>query len=504
MDPQLRKEVEKEIKLRREYLRRACLDSLSVFTRYFWSVIEPGQPYVHGWHIEETCRHLEAAARFELQELIINFPPRHMKSILVNVMFPAWVWAREGGASKRFLSASYSERNSIRDGIKMRTVIESEEYRSLFGIKWHLRDDQNQKLKFENTEAGFRFSTSVGGSVTGEGGDFLIVDDALNSIDAESEIIREEANTWWDIAFSTRANNPDAHCKILIMQRLHEHDLTGHLLSKQVRPEKRAHLVFPARYEVKPSLKSYSPLGVHDPRTTPGELLWPERFDAASIHQLASDLDSTGHGQSHAQLQQDPKPKSGGLFKREWWKRYDKAPSNILQTVMFVDAAQKPGITNDWSVFATWARCSNGYFLLDLWREKVETPVLEAKLKMKYVLIRPDAVVVEDKSAGSSLIQYLMRLEDPQVPVLPFDPRGDKEVRASAATPMVEAGKCYLPNQKIFGQDEHGNEIDLVEAFIAEHERFPKAAHDDMVDTTSMMVNFFAKRIPLNPRIRSL
>lgn len=386
----------------------------------------------------------------------------------------------------------------------MRTIIESPEYRSLFGPKWSLRDDQNQKLKFENSLTGFRFSTSVGGAVTGEGADFLMVDDPLNSIDAESEIIRDEANTWWDVSFSTRANNPNEHCKILIMQRLHENDLTGHLMSKSTRPMRRAHLIFPARYDKAICEKATSPLPIRENRTVEGQLLWPERFDAASINQLASDLDSLGLGQSHAQLQQDPKPKSGGLFKRQWWKRYDKAPSNIFEVVTFIDCAQKPGITNDWSVFATWARCAEGYFLIDLWREKVEAPILEAKFKAKYLLLKPDAVVIEDKSAGSSLIQYAVRLDDPVMPILPYMPTRDKEVRASAATPTVEAGKCFLPNRPIFGVDELGNQIDLIEAFIAEHERFPMGAHDDMVDTTSMAVDYFSKRIPITPRIRSL
>lgn len=427
-----------------------------------------------------------------------------MKSILVNVMFPAWVWAHEEQASRRFLSASYSLSNSVRDGVKMRTVIESELYRRLFNPPWTLRDDQNQKIKFENTLSGFRFSTSVGGSVTGEGGDFLIVDDPVNALDANSELIREEANTWYDVAFSTRANNPNAHCKIIIMQRLHEKDLCGHILKKQTRPKKRALLVFQARYETSPNIKSESPFVIPDPRKKDGELLWPERFNEQAIKQIASDLDSQGSGQSHAQLQQDPRPASGSMFKREWWKRYEASPSNIFETVQFWDCAQKPGITNDYSTCATWARCAGGYYLLDLWRGKVEAPLLEELALRFYLSAKPDAVVIEDKSAGSSLIQYLRRLSEPSIPVIAFEPKGDKEVRAIAATPTVQAGKCYLPNKPIWADDENGASIDLIEAFISEHERFPKAAHDDMVDTTSMLVNYFQKRVSITPRIRSL
>lgn len=496
----------RRVKLRREWMRRECLRSLYSFTKYFWPVIEPGQPFKDGWHIEVACKHLEAAARFDLKELVINWPPRHMKSILVNIMFPAWVWAHEEWASRKFMCASYSERLSVRDGVKMRMLIESKQYRGLFEPSWDLRADQNQKLKFENTKSGHRFSTSVGGSVTGEGGDYLLLDDPINALDSNSKVILEDTNEWYDIAWSTRANNQNAHCKILIMQRLHEKDTTGHILSKQTRPLKseRAHLVFQARFDPTAKIKSESPIPFKDPRVTPGELLWPDRFDQKAINQLAADLDATGLGQSFSQLQQEPRPATGGLFKRDWWRRYEKPPSLINEIIVFIDAAQKPGITNDFSALATWARCADGYYLLDLWRGKVDTPTLEAITMQKYLLIRPNGMVIEDKSAGSSLIQYLVRLDNPLIPVLPYNPRGDKEVRASAATPAVEAGKCFLPSRKIISHDDAGNEIDLIEEFINEHERFPKGAHDDLVDTTSMMIDYFSKRLPINPRIRSL
>lgn len=494
------------LRVLKERHRRRCLNSLFEFTKEFWPLIEPAQTFVDGWHIQSACYHLERAAEFKLLELIINWPPRHMKSILVNVMFPAWVWAHEEWASRRFMTSSYSSRNSVRDGLKMRTIIESPRYIELFHPSWTLRSDQNQKLKFENTASGFRFSTSVGGAVTGEGGDILIVDDPVNALEANSEVVREAANEWWDISWSTRANNPDAHCKIIIMQRLHENDLTGHILAKSERPppDRRAHLVFQARFEPEGKIKSHSPYPIADPRTKEGELLWPERFNEKAVKQLAADLDSKGLGQSHSQLQQDPKPASGGLFKRPWWKRFEKAPSSVFEVVTFVDCAQKPGITNDWTVFATWARCADGYFLLDLYRAKIEAPTLEALAVSLYLKLKPHAVVVEDKSAGSSLIQYLRRINEPRVPVIAYEPRGDKEVRATAATPTVQSGNCHLPAHPIMGQDEIGSEINLVEEFLAEHERFPKGAHDDMVDTTSMMVDYFANRIPANPRIRSL
>lgn len=486
--------------LRRERIRRASLASLAFFTRVFWPVIEPSTVYVHGWHIDAICDHLEACARFEIRRLLMNLPPRHMKSILVNVMFPAWVWAHEEWASRRFLCGSYARELSIRDGIKMRSIIKSPLYQMLFQPSWKMRDDQDQKLRFDNTFSGFRMATSVEGGVTGEGGDFLTVDDPLNAMDSNSEAARGSAIFWLDKVFSTRVNDPKRNARIMVMQRLHEADPSGHVLNNATTHGKYEHLILQARYESKPRVKSQTSLGFVDPRTKDGELLWPQRFDEQALRELEIDLKDD----AHAQLQQDPKPKSGALFKREWWMKYDKSPSTVLEIVQFWDCAQKPGITNDFSACATWARAAGGYFLLDLWRGKVEAPFLEAMVLVQYNKWNPTAVVIEDKSAGQSLIQYLNRLVEPVVPVIAFDPRGDKEVRATAATPTVQSGKCHLPSKPIILQDEIGNDYDVVEAFKAEHERFPKAAHDDMVDTTSMMVNYFAKRGSINPRIRSL
>ncbi len=489
------------VQVERAILKREAPHNLKSFTQLMWPIIEPATPYIDGWHITAVCRHLEACSRFDIRRLLINMPPRHMKSILVSVMFPAWIWLLN--PERRFICASYARALAVRDGIKMRTLIDSALYQDSFKPKWTLRDDKNEKLNFENTATGFRLSTSVEGQATGEGGDFLIVDDPLSAQDAVSVAAREGAARWLKTVMSSRANNAKRHCRIMVMQRLHDEDPSGVVLKDSEKENAYEPLILQARYESKPAVKSKTSLGFVDPRRVDGELLWPERFDEKAIKELELDLDSEGHGQSHAQLQQDPKPKEGGLFKSLWWKRYDTSPSSIIETVQFWDCAQKPGITNDWSVCATWAKTAAGFFLLDIWREKVEEPELEVAAVSQADLWRPDAIVIEDKSAGSSVIQHLLR--ETTLPVLPYNPgKADKELRATAASPTVKAGKCHLPSKPIYGKDESGREINLIEAFIKEHERFNKAPHDDMVDTTSMMVAYFVKRGVAQPRIRSL
>ena len=420
-------------------------------------------------------------------------------------MFTPWVWLTY--PDRRFIYCSYAEALALRDSMKARMIIESEEYQELVEWKaeqntkikktnpsfqgytepWRLKDDSNQKKKFENTATGMRMSTGVGGSLTGEGGDYLMVDDPLNAMEVTSDVTLEEVNNWHDIAFSSRFNDPKRHAKVIVMQRLHEADLSGHVLSKADRYEK---LILPARYNPDSEVKSATSLNYVDPRTKKGELLWPERFTDKAITDLEEDLNNF-NSSAEAQLQQDPKAGGGGLFPRENWQYYEGSPSTILDIVQFIDCAQKPGITNDYTVIATWAKLQNGYAVLDLWRGQTTAPLLEEMTKAYYEKWKPSAVVIEDKSAGSSLIQTL--LVETEIPVLPFNPgQRDKVVRATAATPTVKAGKVFLPKNAPWVND-----------FVKEHEKFPVTKHDDQVDTTSMAVEYF-RGSSSEPRIRSL
>ncbi len=459
-----------------------CLKSLIAFTKEFWDLIEPGRPFVDGWHIRAIAEHLEAVARYEIEVLVINLPPRHMKSILVSVMFPAWIWANF--PERRFICASYAQNLSSRDALKMRTIIESDKFRMMFSIDWALADDQNQKLRFMNTKQGFRFSTSVGGMLTGEGGDHIMVDDPQNVIDIVSEAYRITTNSWWDDALSTRDNDPNRRSRIVVMQRLHENDLTGHLLAKK--DKSFEFLILPARFEENKQ-RTISSLGWKDPRSVTGELLWPERFTDKALTAIEADMsDSSG------QMQQDPKPAGGGFIPVEQWKSYTSPPSDIIEVVQFWDCAQKPGISNDYSVCATWARTPTGFYLLDLYREKTTAPILEAAALSCYYTHRPNAVVIEDKSAGQSLIQTLRA--ETTIPVIAYEPgQKSKEVRATAATPTIKSGRCYLPK-----------DAPWLKIFLDEHEKFPLANNDDTVDTTSMMVDRFVKMIKPDYRVRSL
>jgi hypothetical protein len=213
------------------------------FVRQGWHVLEPQTPYVHGWHIDALGEHLEAVSRGWIRNLLVNVPPRHAKSLLVAVFWPCWTWSTQPW--RRWIFASYADSLSIRDSVKCRRLIQSPWYQRNWGSVFQLTGDQNEKRRFENTSTGFRVASSVGGTILGEGGDFLIGDDPNNVKDRESDVIREGVNQWWDEVMSTRGNNPKTVGKVVVQQRSHENDLSGHLLERGG----WEHLCLPAEYE---------------------------------------------------------------------------------------------------------------------------------------------------------------------------------------------------------------------------------------------------------------
>lgn len=489
----LKKNLAKQIEIEREISRRLAKNSFYHFVRYMWRVIEPETKFIDGWHIHVLCAHAEAVTIFDIQKLNNNMPPRHMKSIIWCVMWPAWVWGKY--PERSFIFGSHSLGLATRDSIKTRQLINSEEYKNVFEPEWALTDDQDQKTVFKNTRGGVRKAVGVGSAVTGEGADYLVVDDPTNALEAHSELAREEAIRWWDTVLSTRINNPRRYAKVIIMQRLHEGDLSGHVMKTDAGFQ---HLILPARFDPDAKLVSKTSLNFKDPRTQRGQLLWPEQWDENAV----KDAEARLGDDAPAQLDQEPKTPGGGFFPPDYWKYYDASPSDILSICLFIDAAQKPGVSNDYSVFAVWARTRNGYYLLDLVREKTDGPLLEELTIQVANKWHVDEIVIEDKSAGSSLIQYLLAYTS--LPVTPFNPgRLSKEVRAAAAKPTIKAGKCHLPNKPIMGTED-GREVNLVEVFVREHEKFLKAEHDDTVDTTSMLVKHFNTHELIQPGIRSL
>jgi len=442
--------------------------SLKEFTKNSWQVIEPGRDFYDNWHIDAISEHLQAVVEGDIKRLIINIPPRHMKSISVAVALPAWTWTIQ--PEKKFLYASYAGSLSIRDSVKCRRLLDSRWYKEHFGETFKLTSDQNQKQRFENDKTGARIATSVDGALTGEGGDIIVIDDPHNVRESESSAVREGVLEWWDQAMQTRLNDPKTGAFIIIMQRVHENDLTGHILANQLNDE-WDHLCIPARYEIGHPTPPKSRLNFTDPRTQEGELLWPERIDDKTLENLERSLGSYA---AAGQLQQRPMPKGGGILKAEWWVPWEEAELPSIEYVLQSwDTAFSTKENSSYSARTTWGVFKkNGQvnaLVLDMWYDRVTYPELRKIAQEAYYDYEPDAVLIEKKASGQSLLQDLRMAG---IPVLEYSPDRDKQARAHASSALLEDGRIYFPFDKKWAKDL----IDICAAF-------PAGDNDDIVDT---------------------
>lgn len=480
----------------KERLRRSLPD----FIRAAWPAIEPETPYVHNWHIdlvagevqfllegpgdEVIARRSPYTGRPWSQNLIINVPPGTMKSLITSVFAPAWMWLRR--PSWRAIFASANPRVALRDSMRCRELLESEWYQETFEPPWSLAEDQNAKSLYKNTRGGFRLATSVGAKIVGERADALFVDDPLDAADAMSKAARDACITWWDQAFANRVANPKTAARCIIMQRLHEEDLSGYLLAKDAQsgPQRSWHHVcLPMEYERGDTAHP------RDPRQANGELLFPDRFPRNVLDEERTRLGSAGYA---GQMQQRPTAAEGGLFKRNWWRFWKPdgssggtakrpkgcyegearaRPEKLILTIS-VDATFKGGEENDWVVMIVIGSLGADRFILERVRRHMTFTESVAELQrlcQRWPLARRK--IIEDKANGTAIIDVL-RTKIPGL--VPVNPEGGKEARASAVSPQVEAGNVYLPDG-----------CPWLDEWVDEFAGFPKGKHDDQVDALS-------------------
>ena len=442
----------------REILRRRCETSLAEFARRAWHIVEPATPFIDGWHIDIISECLEAVSRGEIKSLIVNMPPRHMKSMLVCVFWPCWEWTTK--PHTRWLFASYAQALSIRDSLKCRRILDSQWYKSLWPDV-ELLGDQNQKARFENSATGVRVATSVGGSATGVGGNRIVVDDP-HKAGHKSDRIRESVIAWWNEEMSTRGNSKES-ARVIVGQRIHEHDLCGFLLDNS----SYEHLCLAAEYD---GPRSRLSLDWSDPRTKDGEPLWPARFGREEIDELKTALGSYA---ASAQLQQRPAPAGGGMLKEDWWRFFDDPPEcdEIIQSW---DMAFKGGKKGSFVVGQVWGRKGANFYLLDQVRRRMSFPETVSAVRALTVRWeRTGCILVEDKANGPAIIDTL---KDEIPAILPVTPRDSKIGRLSAVSALIEAGNVYLPNPSKFL---------WVQDFLTEAASFPVGSQNDQIDSMS-------------------
>ena len=471
------------------------------FIRQAWPVVEPARALIPAWHVDAIAEHLQAISEGRIQRLLINVPPGHAKSLVVGVLWPAWQWIRsEQGSQWRGLFASYDGGLATRDSVRCRMLIESQWYRETFRPAWKLSSDQNLKSYFENTRSGFRISLSVGGRCTGFRGDAIVVDDPLNASDQYSEAARRDSIFWWDTVMSSRLNDLETGSKVIIMQRLHEGDLSGHVLAQG----NYEHLCLPSEFE--PERRAVTSIGWRDPRAEPGEILFPALYPRSVLEQAKKDLGAGGYAGQH---QQRPSPAAGGVLQRHWWRYWKPRgvalppvpmrlpdgstceieavdlPERFDTVIQSWDCAFKDLKTSDFVVGQVQARLGSSRHLLDQVRGRLDMPrTAQAIRAMSVKYPQAGAKLVEDKANGPAVVQSL---KHEITGLMEVSPEGGKMSRAAAVSPEVEAGNWYLPHPSI---------ASWVQDFVEECACFPNGAHDDQVDAWSQGGNYLRGRDP--------
>lgn len=466
-------------------LEEAYLDilrnDLSSFTQEVFHTVDPSAPYLHNWHIDYICEHLEACEKREIKRLIINMPPRYMKSICVSVAFPCWLMGRN--PSEKIVVGSYARELALKHSVDSRVIIQSEWYRDCFpDIK--LAPDQNEKGKFMTTERGHRMAVSVGSAVTGEGGNYLIVDDPHNPLEAASDVQRVTAINWFEQTFSTRLNDKKNGVIIVVMQRLHQEDLTGYLLEKHKSDGLYTLLSLPA---IEETAKTYSFGRVIKSREV-GDLLHDEREGQAEIDQRKVELGAYAFA---GQYQQRPAPLGGGEFKQENIQYYYEEPSaREMNIYILVDPAHSKKKASDWTAMVVIGLASdNNYYLLDVIRDKFNpTERIDALIKLhkKWNKLsgKPPVVGYEryGRDSDSHYIKIAQEKLNYRFHIIDLGGTMNKLDRIRRLIPIFEEKRFYFP-RTIPYVNYTKDRRDLVKDLIdQEMMLFPVATHDDVID----------------------
>ncbi len=452
--------------------------NLVSFIHKTFQTVSGGEAFLSNWHIEAIAYHLECCMKGDIKRLIITMPPRYLKSISASVAFPAWVLGHD--PSRKIICASYAQSLSEKLSMDTRTVMESGWFRECFP-KSRLDNKKNTQAEFTTSQQGFRLATSVGGSLTGRGGNLIIIDDPHKADDVNSDTKRESVLTWLRNTLLSRLNNKNQDVIIVIQQRLHENDLAGYLLET----DEWTHLNLAAIAEQDEKILIAD--NTYHTRQE-GEILHPGRESREMLNNLKTSMGSQAFA---AQYQQRPTPVGGDIVKFEWFKRYDKKPQQLNGDLIVQswDTASKAGELNDWSVCTTWLVKNNQFYLFDVVRERLEYPALKSRIIASAGQWHANIILIEAMNAGISLIQDLTATT--ALNIIPIIPKDDKATRMMAESPAIEAGRVFVPNEAFW-----------LANFQHEMVHFPKSKHDDQVDSLSQFLYWARKRVSKPAQVR--
>jgi predicted phage terminase large subunit-like protein len=464
--------------LQDELLTRAARRDLYTFIELAWRILEPATPFRSNWHVGLLAEYLTAVTRNQITRLVINIPPRYGKSLIVSVFWPIWEWIQF--PSRRWLFVSHSDTLAHTHSLSRRHVIEDPWFRDRFP---HVRllKAQHAKAEFHNTRRGAMVALSMGGSITGKGGDRMIIDDPHSPDQAESDLQRQSTTDRFRITLSTRLNDKQHGAIVVVMQRLHVQDLSGVCLDLGFR-----HLCLPA---LAPR-RTMIPLPIS--KTTlvreADEPLWPEREDRATLEGLRRTL---GHYAFAGQYQQEPVPRSGGLFPREWWAYCHEAPTGPrTRIVQSWDLSFKGGDGSDFVVGLVAVVDGAMVYIIDRFKAKASfSDTCKAIKTMRARYPETAAILIEEAANGAAVIDTLQK----EIPgVIAVTPEGGKVARAHAVQAQLEARQVVLLSPYSANGELRPDRLwvpDLVDVCAA----FPKGAHDDDVDALTQLLVWLRK-----------
>jgi predicted phage terminase large subunit-like protein len=453
--------------------RTLLRSDLNSFIERTFVELNPETVFLSSPYLELLAAKLECCHRGSVRRLIVNLPPRSLKSHSVSVAFTAWVLGHN--PASQIICASYGQDLADKHARDCRTLMLSSFYRDLFSAT-RLSAQKQSVNEFVTTRNGFRMSTSVGGVLTGRGADMIILDDPLKPDDAMSATKRTAVNEWYDNSLLSRLNDKERGVIIIVMQRLHQDDLVGHVLERNGWEV----VSFPAIAEEDETVSFENVFGVRKFQRKEGEALHPER---ESLETLDAIRKTIGEYNFSSQYQQCPIPPGGAMVRDKWLQYYDpSALPEFTQTIQSWDTANKAGELNDYSVCTTWGvKGRDRFYLLEVFRRRLDFPALKRAAKDLALRWNPKAILIEDRASGTQLIQEL-RAEGiyRTKPYLP--PTGsDKTVRLHMQTQQFESGRVLLPRSSSW-LDDYRNEL------LA----FPGSKYDDQVDSTTQALDYLS------------
>lgn len=501
------------------------------FVRYFWGVLEPETALVDGWPLWAICEHLEAVTFNEVKRLLINVPPGFMKSMLTDVFWPAWEWGPMGKTHYRYVAFSYSQHLTVRDNDKFRTLLVSPKYQAMYGVSttahFAKQEPKNgvamrntQVVKVMNNATGWKLASSVGGVTLGERGDRVIIDDPHNTQEVESDVERSKVIRWFRESVPSRLNDLDKGAIVIIMQRLHEEDVSGVALGDDF---DYCHLCIPWEFDPGRAFGDggkiiENEIGWFDPRAdldnedgNAGEPAWTERYSDKAIANLRREM---GPYAFAAYFEQAPVPRGKGIFQPEWWGLWDP-PNKLFPDFSFVlaslDGAYTEDEQNDPSALTVWgifeSAGKRGIMLIAAWAKHLQFSAKRQERRpnetyqvwkqrtkdswglMEWVYdscthlygkpLKVDRLLIEDKGPGHSAAQELRnRYGIHEFGIQLVKTKGDKVARALAIQPVFSNGLVWAPK------------YDWSELVIRQALQFPYGKHDDLVDSMTQAIRF--------------